>query len=66
MANSKYSGVPVKAVSAGIDNKEIKKDKDIYSNEKNYVEFSNEEIRRVIDDFGRATELSLKAGYDGI
>ena len=66
LANSKYSGAPVKAVSAGIENKEIKKDKEIYSDEKNYVEFSDEEIKRVIDDFGRATELSLKAGYDGI
>ena len=34
MANSKYSGAPVKAVSAGIENKEIKKDKEIYSDEK--------------------------------
>jgi len=33
---------------------------------KEVQELTNEQIEKIIEDFGHATELSLKAGYDGI
>ena len=64
-ANKKYSGVPVKAVCAEVSNKELK-DKGIFNEENKFNEFSEEDIERIINDFAKATEISLKAGYDGI
>ena len=64
-ANKKYSGVPVKAVCAEVSNKELK-DKGIFNEENRFNEFSEEDIERIINDFAKATEISLKAGYDGI
>ena len=34
--------------------------------ENGFVELTDQDIKRIINDFARATEISLKAGYDGI
>ena len=64
LADSKYSGTNVIAVSSDMYNKGLTK-KDI----KNGIEkkqLNNDDILRIINDFAKATELSIKAGYDGI
>jgi 2,4-dienoyl-CoA reductase-like NADH-dependent reductase (Old Yellow Enzyme family) len=64
LADSKYSGTHVIAVSSDMYNKGLTK-KDI----KNGIEkkqLNNDDILRIINDFAKATELSIKAGYDGI
>ena len=64
LADSKYSGTNAIAVSADMYNKGLTK-KDI----KNGIEkkqLNNDDILRIINDFAKATELSIKAGYDGI
>ena len=64
LADSKYSGTSVVAVSAEIYNERLTK-KDIKKgNEKKQL--NNDEILRIINDFAKATELSIKAGFDGI
>ena len=64
LADSKYSGTNVVAVSAEIYNERLTK-KDIKKgNEKKQL--NNDEILRIINDFAKATELSIKAGFDGI
>ena len=64
LADNKYSGTNAVAVSAELYNKGLTK-KDIkLGNEK--IQLDNENIKRIINDFAKATELSLKAGYDGI
>ena len=64
LADSKYSGTSIVAVSAEIYNEGLTK-KDIkQGNEKKQL--NNEDILRIINDFAHATELSIKAGYDGI
>ena len=65
LSDKKFSGVPVMAVSAEVSNKELK-DKGMLTEENKFVEFTNQDIRRIINDYARATEISLKAGYDGI
>ena len=64
-ANKTYSGVPVMAVSVEAANKELK-DKGMPVEENGFVELTDQDIKRIINDFARATEISLKAGYDGI
>ncbi len=64
-ANKTYSGVPVMAVSVESANKELK-DKGMPVEENGFVELTEQDIKRIINDFARATEISLKAGYDGI
>jgi 2,4-dienoyl-CoA reductase-like NADH-dependent reductase (Old Yellow Enzyme family) len=64
-ANKTYSGVPVMAVSLEGANKELK-DKGMIIEENKFVELTEKDIKRIINDFARATEISLKAGYDGI
>ena len=61
----RLSGVPVMAVSADVFNKELEKKGEL-NNETKAVELSEKDIKRIIDDFARATEISIKAGYDGI
>ena len=64
LADNKYSGTNAVAVSAELYNRGLTK-KDIkLGNEK--IQLDNEIIKRIINDFAKATELSLKAGYDGI
>ena len=38
----------------------------MYSEENKVREFTNEEIKKTIEDFAKATEISIKSGYDGI
>ena len=61
----RLSGVPVMAVSADVFNKELEKKGEL-NDETGAVELSEKDIKRIIDDFARATEISIKAGYDGI
>ena len=51
------------APSAEIANK-ILKEKGLYTSQ--VKEIKNKEIDEIIEGFGMATELSLKAGFDGI
>ena len=64
LAESKYSGMNSVAVSAEIYNKGLSK-KDI-NNGIAKKQLNNEDILRIIKDFAYATELSIKAGFDGI
>jgi 2,4-dienoyl-CoA reductase-like NADH-dependent reductase (Old Yellow Enzyme family) len=61
----RLSGVPVMAVSADVVNKELEKKGEL-NDETKAVEMSEKDIKRIIDDFARATEISIKAGFDGI
>ena len=64
LADIKYSGTNVVAVSAEIYNEGLTK-KDIkMGNEKKQL--NNGDILKIINDFAYATELSIKAGFDGI
>ena len=65
LAEKKYSGVPVKAVCAEVSNKELES-KGMLNDENKFTEFTNEEVKRLINDYAKATEISIKAGYDGI
>ncbi len=65
LANIKYSGVPMKAVSAEVANQYLKT-KGMIDEKDILTEFTDEDIKRIINDFAKATEISLKAGYDGI
>ena len=65
LALKRLSGVPVPAVSAEVVNKELEKKGEL-NDENKAVELSDKDIRRIIDDFAKATEISIKAGYDGI
>ena len=62
LAKKEYSGVPVLAVSADVANKELEK-QGMAEKENKCIEMTDKDIRRIIDDFARATEISLKAGY---
>ena len=61
----RLSGVPVMAVSADVFNKELEK-KGGLNDETKAVELNDKDIKRIINDFAKATEISIKAGYDGI
>ena len=61
----RLSGVPVMAVSADVFNKELEKKGELKEDTK-AVEITEKDIKRIIDDFAKATEISIKAGYDGI
>ena len=65
LANKKYSGVPAMAICAEVCNKELET-KGKLNEENKFTEFSGQDIKRIINDFAKATEISLKAGYDGI
>ena len=58
-----YSGLDPLAPSAEIANQGLKARGQFHSEVK---EFTDEQIKKVIDAFAYATELSIKAGYDGI
>ena len=64
-ADKKISGVPVMAVSAEVANKELKAQGKL-NDENKTIELTDQDIKRIINDFARATEISIKAGYDGI
>ena len=64
-ADKKISGVPVLAVSAEVANKELEAQGKL-NDENKTIELTDQDIKRIINDFARATEISIKAGYDGI
>ena len=39
---------------------------DVYPNNKDYHELTDNEIKKIIENFAYATELSIKSGYDGV
>ena len=53
------------AVLAEFYNKELEK-KGKLNEQTKTIEFKEQDIKRIIDDFAKATEISIKAGYDGI
>ena len=61
----RLSGVPVMAVSADVFNKELEKKGEL-KDETKAVELTEKDIKRIINDFAKATEISIKSGYDGI
>ena len=60
-----YSGLDPLAPSEEIANKELEK-KGMKSKDNKIKELSDNDIKRIIKDFAKATELSIKAGYDGV
>ena len=52
-------------VSAEFYNKELEKQGKLNEQTKT-MEFKEQDIKRIIDDFAKAIEISIKAGYDGI
>ena len=57
-----FSGLPPVVPSADIANEILKKN----GEDPIAREFNDSEIKKTIEDFAKATELSIKAGYDGI
>ncbi|KAL6598143.1 NADH-dependent flavin oxidoreductase, Oye family [Neocallimastix sp. 'constans'] len=64
-AVKKYTGLNPIGPSADVGN-QVLKDKNTYKEDEKVLEMTDEQIRNVIKGFGFATELSIKAGYDGI
>ena len=65
LAKKEYSGLSPVAPCAQIANEALKQ-KGMYTEENKVRELSDEEIKKIIEDFAHATELSIKSGYDGI
>ncbi len=63
--NKQYSGKTPLSPSAEVGNKELEK-MGILNDDTRNQDLTNEDILRIIKDFAYATELSIKAGYDGI
>ena len=61
----KLSGLPVMAVSAEVFNKELEK-KGQLNDETKANDLTDKDIKKIINDFAKASELSIKSGYDGI
>ena len=64
-ANIDFSGLSPVAPSADTAIEELKS-KGFYSEKNKTHELTDEEIKRIIEDFGKATELCIKAGFDGV
>ena len=60
-----HSGKTPLSPTKEVSNKELEKTGQLNDNTRN-EELTNEDILRIINDFGNATELALKAGYDGV
>ena len=60
-----YSGLDPVAPSEEIANKELEK-RGMKSKDNKIKELSDKDIKRIINDFAKATELSIKSGYDGV
>ena len=60
-----HSGKTPLSPTKEVSNKELEKTGKLNDNTRN-EELTNEDILRIINDFGNATELALKAGYDGV
>ena len=65
LAKKEYSGLAPVAPSADIVNEKLEKEGK-HTEETKIKELTDEEIKKIIEDFAYATEISLKAGYDGI
>jgi len=65
LAKKEYSGLAPVAPSADIVNEKLEKEGKL-TEETKIRELTDEEIKKIIEDFAYATEISLKAGYDGI
>ena len=63
--NRQYSGKTPLSPSAEVGNKDLEK-MGLLNDDTRNQELTNEDILRIIKDFAHATELSIKAGYDGI
>jgi 2,4-dienoyl-CoA reductase-like NADH-dependent reductase (Old Yellow Enzyme family) len=63
--NKQYSGKTPLSPSAEVGNKELEK-MGILNDDTRNKDLTNEDILRIIKDFAYATELAIKAGYDGI
>ena len=63
--NKQYSGKTPLSPSAEVGNKELEK-MGILNDDTRNKDLTNEDVLRIIKDFAYATELSIKAGYDGI
>ena len=63
--NKQYSGKTPLSPSAEVGNKELEK-MGILNDDTRNQDLTNEDVLRIIKDFSYATELSIKAGYDGI
>ena len=63
LALKQYSGIDPLAPSAEVANATLK-EMGQYTTE--VKEFTDERIKEIINEFARGTELSLKAGFDGI
>ena len=62
-AGKEYSGEDLVAPSAEAANQLLKETKEFKTPAK---ELTSDEIKKIIHDFAYATELSIKAGYDGV
>lgn len=63
--NIEYSGLSPVAPSAEIANEELKK-KGLYKEKNKVREITSEEINKLIEKYGLATELCIKAGFEGV
>ena len=63
LALTEFSGLPPAAPSAEIANESLKARKLFKTPCR---EFTSDEIKKLVQDFAYATELSIKAGYDGV
>ena len=65
LALKEYSSLSPLAPSEEIANKELEK-RGGNTKENKIKEFTDKDIKRIINDFAKATELSIKSGYDGV
>ena len=65
LSKKEYSGLTPVAPSADIANEKLEKSGQL-TDETKIRELTDEEIKKTIEDFAYATEISIKAGYDGI
>ena len=63
--NESYSGKSPLSPSAEVSNKELEK-MGLLNDDTRNNDLTNDDILRIIKEFAYATELSIKAGYDGI
>ena len=65
LALKEYSGLDPLVPSEEIAKKELEK-RGINIKENQIKELTDKDIKRIINDFAKATELSIKSGYDGV
>ena len=63
--NIEYSGLSPVAPSEGFANEDLK-NKNMYSEKNKVHELTNDEILKLIEKYGIATELCMKAGFEGV